>query len=121
LLQWFERGHTLIDRALQAPVVWLSGRRGLIDARLSSIRASVDGWLRDLTERVQSRARLLASFDPTAVLKRGYAILRTAEGHALTSVHSLKVGQNATLALHDGDAGVTVTHVGKEDLQPKLL
>ncbi len=121
LLQWFERGHTLIDRALQAPVVWLSGRKGLIDARLTSLNASVDGWLRDLQERIQSRTRLLASFDPTAVLKRGYAILRTESGHALTSVKSLKTGQNATVALHDGDASVTVTRVGKQDLQPKLL
>jgi exodeoxyribonuclease VII large subunit len=121
LLQWFERGHTLIDRALQAPAVWLSGRKGLIDARLSSLDHAVDGWLRDLQERVQSRVRLLASLDPTAVLKRGYAILRNAQGHALTSVKALKAGQNATIALHDGDAGVTVTHVGSQDLQPKMF
>lgn len=121
LLQWFDRGHTLIDRALQAPAVWLSGRKGLIDARLNSLDAAVSGWLRDLQERTQSHTRLLASLDPTAVLKRGYSILRNANGQALTSVKSLKTGQDATVTLRDGSAHVTVTNVGEQQLQPKLL
>jgi exodeoxyribonuclease VII large subunit len=121
LLQRLERWQSALDRVFLAPGVWVSGRRAELASLSARTAQSADAWLRNLAESLQSRVRLLGSLDPTAVLKRGYAILRDAKGRALTSVSSLHAGQDAAISLKDGEVGVTVTRVGQQSLQPKLL
>lgn len=121
LTREIERRHALLDRALSAPGAWLSGRRAALDAAASACRTRTEAWLVALTDRLASSRRLLATLDPAAVLSRGYAILRDAKGRVVTSVKRISPGDDATVALSDGDAGVTVTRVGKRTMQPKLL
>lgn len=121
LAREIERRHALLDRALSAPGAWLSGRRAALDAAASACRTRAEAWLVALSDRLASSRRLLATLDPAAVLSRGYAILRDAKGRVVTSVKRISPGDDATVALSDGDAGVTVTRVGKRTMQPKLL
>jgi exodeoxyribonuclease VII large subunit len=59
---------------------------------------------------LQLKTQLLAVFDPRAVLKRGYAIVRQ-EARLITSVKSFKMNQNITLELQDGSIGAQVTQL----------
>lgn len=120
-MQMLEQGHRLLDRAVLAPGLWVAERSGQVTALATSIASSADSWLRSLQESLRGHIRLISTLDPSAVLKRGYAILRDAQGNALTSVTRLKTGQDATVSLKDGEASVTVTRVGKQAMQPKLL
>lgn len=52
--------------------------------------------------------RLLQSLSPEKVLLRGYSITRTAEGHVVTSVAPLKVGDNLVTQLKDGSVTSTI-------------
>lgn len=116
-----ERWQAIMERAMLAPGLWVAGRRAQVDTLVHGVAQSTDRWLQGLRDHLDARTRLFASLDPSAVVKRGYAILRDSQGRAIASVARLKTGQDATVALRDGDAGVTVTRVGKQTLQPKLL
>ena len=56
-------------------------------------------------ERVQAR---LSSLDPQRVLERGYALLTTPEGGAITQVGQTKLGQQVRARLSDGTLGLRV-------------
>jgi exodeoxyribonuclease VII large subunit len=116
-----EQAQLVIERAVLAPGAWITARRAQLDSAASHVTVGMDNWVRRLSEKLSGHIRLFASLDPSAVLKRGYAILRDTKGNTLTSVAGLRMGQDATVSLKDGDAGVTVTRVGKNSLQPKLL
>lgn len=51
------------------------------------------------------------AMSPRATLERGYAVLVDANGHAITSVRSLSVGDQLTARLLDGEAVASVTAV----------
>ncbi len=119
--QRLESYRAIIERTLHAPGQWITGRRAELDGAASSCAAGVQQWLRTLQERLQSRVRLLSSLDPKRVLARGYAVVKDASGRAITSVSRLRVGADVSVQLKDGEAGVTITRVGKQALQPKLL
>ena len=58
--------------------------------------------------RLERAGRSLALLDPLLVLQRGYALLRTADGVALTSVLQTGPGQAATAVLADGEVDLHV-------------
>jgi exodeoxyribonuclease VII large subunit len=120
-VQRLEQYHSIIDRAVQAPGLWLAGRKAELASTSSACVSAVESWLQGLRESLVSNIRLLASLDPKNVLSRGYAILKDASGRGISSVSRLKVGMGASVALRDGEAGVTVTRLGKQTIQPKLL
>jgi len=120
-LSHLEDRHLVIDRALHAPETWIMQRRAQFDLVSASCIANASSWVRDLRERLSADVRLLSSLDPSGVLKRGYAILRNVRGETVSSLKSLKVGDAAMATLKDGTVDVTVTRIGKESLQPKLL
>ena len=51
------------------------------------------------------------AMSPRATLERGYAVLVDADGHAVTSVRSVSVGDQLTARLLDGEAVASVTAV----------
>lgn len=61
---------------------------------------------RQRLERAQTRLELL---DPHLVLQRGYAWLADLQGHALTSIQQLSVGQPVRATLADGEVNLTVS------------
>lgn len=72
-----------------------------------SVRHSAQ-YQRDRAERAQLRLGLL---DPSLVLKRGYAWLTTADGHALTSASQAQPGADVCATLTDGTVDLRVVSV----------
>jgi exodeoxyribonuclease VII large subunit len=63
-------------------------------------------------EKVDDVLRLLASFNPKAVLKRGYSILRL-NGKIISSIKNIKPKDIVDTQLSDGSFGSKVLHVKK--------
>ena len=104
---------TTIDAALDRGSHWL-GRYGIgIDRAIAAMTHRIDHVRTSLAERVDATVRLLSSLDPAAVMKRGYAIVRDANGRAVTSIDRLSRGQAVEVGLKDGVAGATVQVVRK--------
>jgi len=75
-----------------------------------SLAQAIDDFLLNKQRDLQIKKQLLAVFNPNEVLKRGYAIVRTENG-LVTSVKSLKAGQNVQLELQDGSAAISITSI----------
>ncbi|MCI0478993.1 exodeoxyribonuclease VII large subunit [Candidatus Uhrbacteria bacterium] len=108
---------TLEDRratlahAVSAPSLWIASRRADLEHVASACEVGMRQWIRALSGRLQSSVRLLASLDPTAVLGRGYAIVRDTSGHAVASVAGLRVGTDVSVRLADGTFGSRITDI----------
>ncbi len=108
-----ERRHTILERALTAPGAWVRDRLGAVQHAASLCADRVEQWVRRLDERLETDMRLITSMDPERVLERGYAIVRDSRGRAVTAVKGLALGTMLNLRLKDGQAGVTVSRLGK--------
>lgn len=69
-----------------------------------SLRASFDAS----RVRLQAWQGLLEAYDPSAALRRGYAVI-TANGTVVRSVAALQAGTAVSLQLSDGTAAATIT------------
>lgn len=108
LVSRLEEGRALIDRALSAPSFWIARQQTMLVDVTSRIDLLVRQWIRTLGERLAAAVRLCASFDPTAVLARGYACLRDLEGRVITSVQRLPDGARIRITLQDGDRAAVI-------------
>jgi exodeoxyribonuclease VII large subunit len=59
-------------------------------------------------ERLETVAARLAQLDPSAVLRRGYTIVRDTSGRPVTVRAALTAGQDVSVQFADGDAGMKV-------------
>ena len=129
-----ERGrrgvHALLDRETQALQSLLSrpalaDPRGGLDERIQELDTLSERARRSLSHRLErgeddlthqlARVRALS---PLATLRRGYAVLSDAGGHALSSVASLEPGHELHIRVADGRIGATTTSVDLIDLMP---
>ncbi len=69
--------------------------------------------LQRLSSEVDGQAQLLEAFNPTAVLKRGYAIVRH-NGRVLRNTQALSVGNMIEVQLMQGALGAVVENIGEE-------
>ncbi len=73
--------------------------------KLYSARDFLNGGLETIfsteKERLAANRRLTALFDPTAALRRGYAIVRKGQAH-ITKVGQVKAGDDLSIELSDG-------------------
>ncbi|WP_414638390.1 exodeoxyribonuclease VII large subunit [Azospirillum sp.] len=80
--------------------------------RLADLTPRVErGYGKGLEERaarVQALGQLLESYSYEGVLKRGYAVVRGADGRPLTGVAGAAPGLPVTLQFHDGTAAATI-------------
>jgi exodeoxyribonuclease VII large subunit len=109
------RGHgldLLAQRLGAAAGRGLARRRAVIDAGAARAHSLLARALARQSTRLESAAIRLGAVDPSRVLARGYALLRDADGHALSSVGQLQPGQAVRATLQDGDAGLEVRSVG---------
>ena len=93
-----------------------------LDRKLAH-EAQVLGWMRQrliqrngdqLQQAIQHTQLLqqkLNTLDPQAVLKRGYAVMRTANGDIVRSADTLALGQDLLIQLAEGQATVTVKEI----------
>lgn len=94
LLRKIENGRDVIDRAT----------------------TGAERWLESFRQKVASLLRLVSSFNPEAIVKRGFAIVRDAQGNILSTVVKLKPGMQIAISLRDGEAGAMI-----EGKQGKLI
>ncbi len=121
LTEEIEGYQSIIDRSVSAPGVWLTKTRGQLEAWVEMCDGRITQWVTGLSDRLQAQTRLLTSLDPKSVLARGYAMLLDGQGKSIKSLNQLHAGDLISLVIRDGEAGATVTHVGKRIGQPKLL
>ena len=61
-----------------------------------------------LAERLESVDKLRLSFEPYGPLRRGFALVRRADGHLARSAAALESGEEIRLTFADGDRNATV-------------
>jgi len=62
-------------------------------------------------ERLRSLELQLSALDPSAILSRGYAVVRSEDGSIVSSVDDLSPGDSFGVALADGEVSADVTDV----------
>lgn len=78
-----------------------------IEMKKHDLQQTMNDQLSLMQQAVHAHRRLVAQFNPEAVLKRGYGII-SAHKHIITSVKTVKIGENIDIALKDGEIGATV-------------
>lgn len=106
-----ESGYGLLSRAVNAPALWIRTHAAGVEHLSSRCAAACDRWFSARTERLLALERVLASCDPNAVLKRGYAVIRDETGKGVVSVRDLRLLQQVTIRLSDGNADASVTKI----------
>ena len=90
---------------LQRPLALKRGRLEEIGARLGPILAR---RLQRERERFVALDKLYQSFDPRGPLKRGYALVRRADGSLARSGPGLRTGESVEMEFQDGRRGAVV-------------
>ncbi|MEO1721722.1 MAG: exodeoxyribonuclease VII large subunit [Pseudomonadota bacterium] len=111
-----ERAARLVPRRLAETTG--RGRRdvGSLAARLAP---AVERRHRVLRERVGAAARLLESLSEAGTLKRGFAIVRGAEGKIVTAAAAVPVGEPISLTFHDGNVTAIAGSTAAPTKQPR--
>lgn len=109
-----DRFHRLrLDRQIQRELqthAWL--RQRLIQA--------IGQKLNLATQHCQLLHQKLATLDPEAVLRRGYALVRQANGPVVRSAAALEIGQPLQIKLAQGQLHVTVTDIIEDPVDEQL-
>lgn len=100
-----QRLDTVLQRTLDARRVEVEVIGGRLGHALSLAHSR-------LSSRVDAAAARLHGLDPERVLKRGYALLVSAEGRPIVSVAQLASGQSVQARVDDGTAWLEVKAVG---------
>jgi exodeoxyribonuclease VII large subunit len=96
----------------------VAGRKEWLARQHSELNRSLRNVYQTAQFRLQAARQLLAAYDPTAALQRGYAIVRQG-ADVVRSAEQLKIGETVQLTLSDGAATATITekevYDGKEN------
>lgn len=103
--QLFERALSIMDRFFQKPKTELMATR-------EHLERLVGAWIGRLRYDVEQKERLLKSFDPHAVLKRGYSITASLEGNVIKSMTQVVNNDKILTTLYDGTFQSTVDKKG---------
>ncbi len=90
-----------------SPQSKIERERQQVDEHVRSLDKAMLHEIKVLRERVQSKRRQLASLNPTAILARGYAIVRR-DGHVVNSVAQVASGDAVHVRVSDGEFTATV-------------
>ncbi|TDR81581.1 exodeoxyribonuclease VII large subunit [Paludibacterium purpuratum] len=96
----------------------LPRRRERLAQRTDALRRAMQQWLINRQQTVHGAAALLSSYNPQAVLERGYAIVQTEAGQVVKSADELRQGQRLKLQLAQGRTEAVVDR--QTDIQPGL-
>lgn len=114
-LQYYEER---IDRVVVRAEHWIRQLTTKSAYAVEQVDRGMTLWLQSLGEKVGTWSRLLESYNPTAVLRRGYTLIYDAEGRPCADGVRLKAGERVTLEWRDGKREATID--GKAQ-QPSLL
>ena len=102
----------LTPQLVAGPVARRMERVGLLDARLRQGVLNAVGRHR---RHLDGSAKLLASLSYQGVLKRGFALVRDAQGMSVRSARQVAPGQSLDIELGDGHVGVRVAGPGQPE------
>ncbi len=86
-------------------------RRHVLDELAQRLRQATQRQLQLQRERLAHGQVRLQAADPRRVLARGYAWLTDADGRAICSAQSLRIGQRLTAQWADGQAAVDIVEI----------
>lgn len=89
-------GHRLTKRIDQAKTV------------IEETSRSAERWIEAFRTRVNTLLRLISSFDPEKILKRGFAMILDQQRSVVTSAQQLEKEQQVSIRLHDGELGAMI-------------
>jgi exodeoxyribonuclease VII large subunit len=94
--------------ALRQPMSLVDQKTQLVDELARRLESESVHYLEALNQRMSSIYSHLNALNPTAVLRRGYAIVESALG-IVSSVRNIDAGERATIRLHDGTLDTQIT------------
>lgn len=92
----------------------LQTQTGSVQQLTGRMARSLDAALREAKHRLIEAERFCASLNPRGVLKRGYAIVRQADGKPLTKLSQIKPGLVVQTELSDGAFSSQVLDINKQ-------
>lgn len=101
-----------------SPLAQVRTLRQRVDGLAGRMTLREQGRLALLRERLAARAAALEAANPAALLARGYAIVRGADGRVLRSVHSARPGDRLRVQLHDGELRARVEQAARLPTDP---
>lgn len=108
--------HALLDQLRSRPVLvdpraGLLGRNAEVEELRDRARRCVGHRLDHASDDLGHQLARVRALSPLATLRRGYAVLSDADGHALSSVTGIAAGQTIHVRLADGRLDATTTAV----------
>ena len=98
-----------------APQRRLADARFALDAARQSLERGAEQRLLAERHRLAQLGGKLAALDADAVLGRGYAVVRTAEGAVLSSVDDARAGMEISVRLRDGSLSAAVNDIHRKE------
>jgi exodeoxyribonuclease VII large subunit len=78
------------------------------------LKRNVEDVFIKISEQIKNTKRLLNLFDPTAALRRGYALVKLNEKF-VKSIKQLKLNDQLSVKLADGTIGTTVEKINPNE------
>ncbi|MBL8491767.1 MAG: hypothetical protein JNM82_13385, partial [Rhodocyclaceae bacterium] len=103
-----------LDRRLAARRPRAEHWQGRLDLAAQALTAASRRRLRDLAHRLERAASALGPLNPSAVLARGYGIVRDDRGRVVRDAAQLVPGTTVALKLHRGEATARVVSTEPE-------
>ena len=133
-----QRADDVGERLPRALIVRAERSRAALSAVSTRLRPQLlERQLRDAKSQLERLWRVAASLNPTAVLGRGYALVKTMDGHVVTSAAAARAAGRINVHFADGSVDATIGAGGapprgslsgrtpsaaaRKDAQPKLL
>lgn len=90
-----------------APATRIAATMQQLDYAHQRLNRAIDQRMRIAHSQLTQYQSVLAALDPTAILHRGYAIVRDEQGAIVRSVQALGADQPISIQLHDGTIDAT--------------
>ncbi|MBV0933434.1 exodeoxyribonuclease VII large subunit [Marinobacterium weihaiense] len=109
-LQWRHTRLSVLEQRLQrsSPQRLLAHKQEQLQPLHQRLHQSMRQLLQQRRQQLQFQARQLHSVSPLATLERGYAIVQTEQGQAVTRQDQVKPGDRVRVRLHQGQLACTV-------------
>lgn len=111
LQQFMQRLDELGERLAFCGPRPLALRREKLEQAAERLGARLRESLRSLNDRLKTQSLLLETLNPQAILQRGYAIARAADGRILREATAVAVGEALEVVLAHGALGTQVTEI----------
>ena len=106
-------------RVLRDPMAFIADKRLLLDYTQKSLASLAEKQVGGRRQRFAALCASLHAMSPLAVLARGYAVARTANGTVLRSADEVTVGETIDVTLGRGSLACTVNETRGENSHGK--